>query len=207
MSNKRFFYILSGCLALLILLIGGAVYMGNSLIEKQAKKLVELRAQSLTIDAQQTSLIQAKKDIEQYTELNNIAKSIVPQDKDQAKTIREINKIAEDSGIELKAIAFQTSTLGQIQAAPKPVEGETAPATPAAPTITQVKPVQGISGVYSLEITISPARPISYRSFLSFLERLEANRRTAHVEKIGINPTPDGRNLTFTLTLNSYVKS
>jgi hypothetical protein len=206
MSNKRFFYVLSGCLTLLVLLIIGAVYMGNTLIEKQAKKLTELRAQSLTIDAQQTSLIQAKKDIEQYTELNNIAKSIVPQDKDQAKTVREINKIAEDSGIELKAIAFQTSNLGQVQATPKPVEGET-PTAPKAPAISQVKPVQGISGVYSLEITISPARPVTYRNFLTFLERLEANRRTAHVEKIAISPTPDGRNLTFTLTLNSYVKS
>jgi cell division protein FtsB len=203
MTPKRFFFVMTGSLVLLIGLIIASTVGGNMLLQKQSKKLVDLKAQNKVIEEQQTSLIQARKDIEKYKELNSIAKSIVPQDKDQAKTVREINKLAADSGIALKAITFQTSNLGQAPASAAP--GATKPATP---SISQVKPVDGIAGVYSQEITITPddKSPVAYRKFLTFLEKLESNRRTAHVNKITVNPTDDGSALTFVLTLNAYVK-
>lgn len=210
MTTKKVFYLLSAGLIILLGLIGASVYFGTSFIESQSKKLAEAKAQTMVIEQQQISLAQAKRDIEKYSELNMLAKTIVPQDKDQAKTVREIDKIARDNGINLKDISFQTSNLGQAApAAPRQSDGEgsAAPRTPVAPpTLTQVKPVPGINGVFALEIVISPADPISYRSFLNFLEDLEGNRRTAHVEKISINPSEDGRSLTFSLTLNAYVK-
>lgn len=208
MNPKRFFYVMIGSLCLLTILIIGGVFGGNQLLQKKSQKLVELKAQNKAIEEQQVSLLQAKKDIEKYSQLNAITKAIVPQDKDQAKTVREINAIANQNGITLKEVTFTNSTLGQAQAV-KPAEGSAgapAPATPAAPVITQVKPVEGIKGVFSLEITITPKEAIAYNNFLSFLEGLEQNRRTAHVSKISINPTKDGRSLTFSLTLNAYVK-
>lgn len=207
MTPKRLFYIMCGLLALLIILTIGGTVFGNSLIQKKSHKLTELKAQNKAVEEQQVSLIQAKKDVEKYSQLNAITKAIVPQDKDQAKTVREINTIANQNGISLKEVNFTTSTLGQ--AVPKPAESSAATSTtptPAAPSITQVKAVDGIKGVYSLEITISPSEPISYNNFLAFLEALEKNRRTAHVSKISINPSKDGKTLTFTLTLNAYVK-
>jgi hypothetical protein len=205
MTPRRFFFIMVGLLSLFIILIFGGTFAGNSLLQNKSKKLLELKAQNKAIEEQQVSLIQAKKDIEKYAPLNEITRSIVPQDKDQAKTVREINKIAEDNGIALKEIRFTTSTLGQ--AAPKAAEGSTGSTpTSTAPAITQVRPVEGITGVYSLEITISPARSVSYESFLRFLEGLEQNRRTAHVAKVAINPSKVDNSLTFTLTLNAYVK-
>ena len=146
-----------------------------------------------------------KSNIEKYKELNSIAKSIVPQDKDQAKTVREINKLAAESSIALKAITFQTSNLGQAQST---TNAGGSGAKPATPSISQVKPVDGIPGVYSQEITITPddKSPVPYRKFLTFLEKLESNRRTAHVQKITINPGDDGSTLIFVLTLNAYVK-
>lgn len=203
MTPKRFFFVMTGVLCLLIILIIGGAVGGNSLIQKKSQKLVVLKAESKAIEEQQVSLIQAKKDVEKYSPLNEITKAIVPQDKDQAKTIREINNIAAASRIELKDIIFSTSNLGQ--AAPKAAEGAPA-AAPVAPAITQVKPVDGIKGVFSLEITISPTGSVSYPDFLTFLEGLENNRRTAHVSKISINPSKDGKSLSFTLTLNAYVK-
>lgn len=207
MTPKRFYYVMIGINALLIILVLSGVFFGNQLLKQQSSKLRAIKTQTKVIDEQQISLTQAKKDIEKYTELNTISRSIVPQDKDQAKTVREISKIAEESGITLKVINFQSSNLGQTVIAPPVVEGE-APKVPAAPPISQIKPVDGIPGLFALEIIISPEAktPIPYRDFLTFLEKLENNRRTAHVDKIIINPTTDGSALTFTLTLNSYVK-
>lgn len=207
MTPKRFFFVMTGVLCLLVILIIGGAVGGNSLIQKKSHKLVDLKAQNKAIEEQQISLIQAKKDVEKYSQLNSITKAIVPQDKDQAKTIREINNIASANGIELKDVIFSTSNLGQAAAAaPKTTDAAPATSAPVAPSITQVKPVEGIKGVYSLEVTISPVRSISYPAFLAFLEGLESNRRTAHVSKISINPSKDGKSLTFSLTLNAYVK-
>jgi hypothetical protein len=212
MNPRRFFMVMLACLSISGLLIVGAVLGGNIVFKQQAKKLNDLKVQSKVIEDQQTSLIKAKKDIETYSELDTIAKSVVPQDKDQAKTVREITAIAAANHIELKAITFPASTLGQaVPKAAKPAEGEasSAPKTPTMPTtLTQAKVVDGIPGVYALEVTITSVedRPILYGDFLAFLGDLESNRRTAHVEKININPTSDGRHLSFVLTLNAYVK-
>ena len=47
-----------------------------------------------------------------YSPLEKIAKIVVPQDKDQAKAVLEIVKIAGESGIKPTAINFPVSTLG-----------------------------------------------------------------------------------------------
>lgn len=208
MNSKRIFFIMAGVVGLLSVLAIGGLILGNSVLGKQGKKLLALKLEDRIIEEQQAALVAATKEIEQYADLEKIAKSVVPQDKDQARTIREINNIAEQSGIKLKTINFQTSSLGQ--AAPKPTASDEATgATPlvAAPPLTQVKAVEGIPGVYSLELSISPIenQGISYAKFLDFLERLEKNRRTAHVAKIAVIPQPNGT-ISFSLTLNVYVK-
>lgn len=135
----------------------------------------------------------------------------MPQDKDQAKTVREINAIALESGVRLQQISFSASNLGE--AAPKTpatTEGEATPksATATQPSISQVKPVQGIKDVFGLEINVSSgdANPVSYYRFIQFLERLESNRRTAHVSNINVVPTENRDEVTFSLVLTAYLK-
>lgn len=206
MKPKKFFYILLGLFVLLMIIIFGAAAYGNTVLEKKSEKLVEQKALKKAADMQESSLVQAKKDIERYKELDQITRSVVPKDKDQAKTVREITKIAEESGIALKSVTFQSSTLGQANAA-TPSATPAQPGAPASPApISQLKPVDGIPGVYSLEITITPQdnQGITYYQFLQFLEKLEGKRRTAHVDRISITPTDKGLN--FSLTLKAYVK-
>ena len=209
MTTKRFYFVMIGLNILTAILVVGVVFWGNGLIDAQAKKLQEVKTEARLIDQQQISLVQAKKDIEKYTELNSIAKSIVPQDKDQAKTVREISKLATESGIAIKDIRFQTSNLGQVvPKATTSTEGSDSAKTPATPPISQVKTIDGISGVYALELMIisQETQPTTYSDFIKFLEKLENNRRTAHVDKISIKPLNGGGAITFTLTLNAYVK-
>lgn len=218
MTPKKFYYGMIGLNVALILVIASATYFGTQLLHKQSEKLVVAKTENKVLENQQVSLSQAKKDIEKYNELNLIAKSIVPQDKDQARTIREINKIAGESGIKLKTISFQSSNLGAAAPAaqtqnPATQNGTaTTPATtapaPAAPTITQVKPVEGISGVFGLEIIVNSleTEPVPFNNLVTFLSKLESNRRTAHVTKINVSPKNNGRAVSFSLTLNAYVK-
>lgn len=221
MNSKRVYYLMIGGI---VLLVGGlftTVYFGNKLLSAKSQKLVSLKLDNRILDEQQTALTQANKDIEKYTELDKIAKTIVPQDKDQAQTVREIVKIADQSGVKLSAINFPSSTLGQPTPKTTTTQDDTStnkknandtptkPATPATPPVTQVKPVDGMPGVYVMEVTLQQdsSKPVPYSRFIDFLQRLEQNRRTAQVSSITVQPNVQDRTkLTFTLTVNVYIK-
>ncbi len=222
MSARKVFYGLVVGNFLLCGLIVGAAILGNVVYKKQFAGLSELKARSQVLEQQSISLIKAKQDVEQYSELNDITKQIVPQDKDQARTVREIIKIAQESGVTLSSVSFEPSSLGDSRPSAPPSSEDSnsssdsssspqeAANSPSATSkaLTQVQPVSGIPGVFSLGITIQTDdnNAVSYEQFLTFLEKLESNRRTAHVGKISIVPESGGANVTFSLTLNAFVK-
>lgn len=220
MSARKVFYGLVVASFLLCGLLIGTAVLGNNIFKKQFEKLSDLKARNQVLEQQSLSLIKAKQDIEKYSELNDITTEIVPQDKDQARTVIEINRIAQESGIRLSGITFEPSTLGDSRpATPAPsdssdgTDSSTAPEQAATPTatnkaLTQVKPVAGIPGVYSLGILIQTDETdsVSYEKFLTFLEKLESNRRTAHVGRISIKPANGGADVTFSLSLNAFVR-
>lgn len=200
MNSRKYFYILSGILFLFICAIIAGTVVANMLLQKQSKKLSVLKVENESLEIQQNALIQAKADVEKYSDLDKITKSVVPQDKDQAKTVREIVTIAGQNNIPIKSVSFQTSTLGDAAGS-----GAVAPGTPKIP-VSQVKPVEGISGVYTLEVQVGSDGKVSYQNFLKFLDGLEKNRRTAHVTGISLDPSDNGTKLVFNLTLNAYLK-
>lgn len=214
MNSKRVYYAMIGMMGITVLLIMATVLLGDKLLHKQSEKLINLKLDNQVIDAQQTALGQAKKDIEKYSELEATAKQIVPQDKDQARATREIINLANQAGIKIANIGFPASTLGQpvIKPATPSANNQTAPTTPVAPTtpsVTQVKPVEGIKNLLQLDITVTsdPANPTTYISLIDFLTRLEQNRRTAQVSQISIHPDAKDRNsLNFTLTITLYIR-
>ena len=199
MTSKKLFFILIGILVLLAAITGGGVYLGNNFLKERTQEIVSLKAQSLALDEQQRSLVKAKQDINVHSDLENIAKVIVPQEKDQARTVREITRFAEESGVGISSITFPASTLGQ----------QTTGKRPAASAKSQVEPVEGIPGVSRLEITVQSdtASPVLFTSLLDFLERLEQNRRTSHVTNLTVTPSSNNRNfVTFSLIINVYIK-
>lgn len=199
MKAKQHFFVLVGIFVVILLAIGGLVYEGNQQLSKEATKLAQLKGDSQTLDTLQTTLAKNKKDIAKYSELNTIAATIVPQDKDQAEAVREIVNLANQSGFSPSSITFPTSTLGSLQ-----VGG---PKTPAG--LTQLTPVKTISGLYSLQITVTQdsSNPVPYNQFISFLQKLEQNRRTAQVTSINVTPDPQHPSVvSFILIMNEYIK-
>jgi uncharacterized membrane protein len=198
MKAKQLYLILISCCCLIIVLFFGVAYGANKLLAGQANKLSTLRALNGAVQGQQTGLITDKEDVAKYGNLNTIAASIVPQDKDQAEAVQQIVNIANASGIPaLTSISFPASTLGiTTSGSPKP-------------NMTQLTPVSGISGVYNLGITItqSNTHSVPYANFLKFLSGLEQNRRTAEVTSISIDPDAvNPGDVSFTLVINEFIK-
>jgi hypothetical protein len=199
MNSKKLYSILVAALVVAGLGLFGSVYYANSILSSKSSELVDLRASKQSKEQQEKQLVKAKDDIKTYSDLNEIAKSVVPQDKDQAKTVGEIVELASQSGIRrLGSITFPPSTLGGTTKSVKTSKG-----------LTQVTPVKGLPGVYELQITVSQPTtdPVSYGSFINFLSKLERNRRTAQVSSINVQPDAARSDLvSFTLVLNEYIK-
>jgi hypothetical protein len=195
MNSKRLYFLLLTGFVLLVLVTAGVAYGANTLLGSQSKKLAEAKATTQALTNQESQLKKNKNDVLKYGELNKIAQSIVPQDKDQAEAIREITNLARESGIgQLSSITFPASTLGTTTAGSK---------------LTQVTPVKGISGVYDLQITVTQdsSRKVSYDTFITFLSKLEQNRRTAQVSSITVQPdSKDPSMVSFTLVLDEFIK-
>ncbi len=193
MSSKRLYFTLLAVVCLLAVGLVGGAYGAAQLLATQSKQLVANRKQVAVLSQDQAELSKARQDIAKYQNLATIAKSVVPQDKDQAQTVSQIVSIASANGIVLSSITFPNSTLG----------GATNGA------LSQLLPVKGVPGVYNLQLTVASdnSHLVDYTKFIAFLEALEHNRRTAEVTSVEIQPDSKNRGtLSFTLVLNEYIK-
>ena len=214
MNSKRTYFLMLGLIALLTLSIFGGAYGTRQVLTTKSMELVDLKAQVEGYNRQQLGLIKAKKDIVTYDELFKIAKVIVPENKNQAETVRQIVKLAADNTIKLGSISFPSSSLGtgptgatgptgktSLSAAPKVAIGKA--------DLSQLTPVVGSPGVYVLPINVASdsSQPASYPQLIKFLSALENNRLTAEVTTVNIVPDSTAPNrFSFTLSLNSYIK-
>jgi len=152
MNSKKMFYVMLLTLLISIGSVGGVTYIGNKFMTEQSKKLSELKLESKLIEQQATSLRKANKDIQQYSELNNIAKQIVPQDKDQARAVRELYEIAKEQNIKISSITFPSSDLGSSTKSKQP--STPSPSTSSTSKITQAEAVPDIPGVYKIQTNV-----------------------------------------------------
>ncbi|HSX45006.1 MAG TPA: hypothetical protein VLF39_02770 [Candidatus Saccharimonadales bacterium] len=208
MNSKRVYYILVGTLVLLGFGATASVILGNNWLENQTKNLVKLKLDNKILDDQQTALVRANSDITKYADLEKIAKTIVPQDKDQARVVREIVNIANGDGIPIQSISFPSSTLGQ-SVSSSSSSSSTSSTIPKSSGLSQLKAVTGTTGLYELEITVQSDtnKPVTYPQLINFLSQLEQNRRTAQVNGITVTPNTVNRKLiTFSLDINVFIK-
>ena len=210
MTSKKFFFLQMGIISLLFILLIASTLVITNMLKTKSNDLVALKAKSGALDLQKEALAKAKKDIQAYDELYKIAKTIVPEDKSQAEAVRQIVKIAQINGVNLATINFPASTLGNGISS---VNGSGSATTPVPQTnkksLSQLQPVKSIPGVYLMQITVNSDvnKPVPYSKFIDFLTGLESNRRTAQVSNISIQPDANNKNnISFTLTINQYIK-
>jgi hypothetical protein len=197
MTTKQFHYFLIGFLVVAAFSILVAANEANSLLITQSGDLIKAKAKVTALDKEQQQLVVDKQQINKYQSLNQIAKAVVPQDKNQAEAVREIVNLAAQSGIpQLSSITFPASTLGGVSSG-------------SSKGITQVTSVSGIPGVFDLPITVSQdaTNPVNYSNFLNFLSSLEKNRRTAVMKSITVEPKPTNpSDVSFTLVIEEFIR-
>jgi hypothetical protein len=212
LDSKNLRLLLIGGLALAVILFIICAFAGLSIVGGKSRQLVSLKAQSQTADNQLSNLEQSKKQVEKYAYFKTVAKTVIPNDKDQAESVVEIFQMADQSGISIQSITFPASSLGLTTSTTATQQDATKTST--ANAITQAKPVSGIPGLYSLELTITPdssntvpaSKKITYDKMLDFLARIENNRHTAQITQVNIQPGTSGQSFTFTLTVNIFIK-
>lgn len=101
MSAKRVYLLLLIGLGLTFVGLAGATYAVGGMLQAKARTLADKKAEVSVLTGQQSSLAQAKRDIVRYADLEKITDSIVPQDKDQAQTVRELTNIAAANKVNL----------------------------------------------------------------------------------------------------------
>jgi hypothetical protein len=216
LTSKNLRLILIGSLVALTVAFFAITIFGLSVLSSKSQSLVNLKAQSQTAYAQLFNLVQSKKDVEKYAYFKTVAQTVIPNDKNQAQAVLEINQMANNSGIAIQSITFPASTLGLgVNALSSTASATNAAAsTSAQSALTQAKPVPGTPGLYSLELTITPeagkdvplAQQVTYPKMLDFLQRIENNRHTAQISQVSISPASDSTSLSFTLVINIFIK-
>jgi hypothetical protein len=219
MNSKRVHLLLIGLLLSAVAVLIGGTYGINSLLESQSQQVVAVKAKVNALQQQQTNLTRSKKEIAKYAELYSITKTIVPENKDQAETVRQIVKIANQNSISIGSITFPASTLGANGPKTPPAAASgSAPVVPTKPlsgagdtkiNLSQLQKVPSIQGVYVLQINMESDkdRAVTYPQLISFLDGIEHNRLTAEVTNIEITPSTDKPGtFTFSLILNGYIK-
>ena len=209
MNAKRTRLLMFASLGALFVVFIAVIFIGSSILTHKSKDVINLKLQSTVLDNQLTSLAQAKKDVNQYAYFNQVAKTVIPSDKDQAQAVLDIFHLATQSGIMIQSITFPASNLGS--------NGSSATGSSSS-AISQAKPVEGIKGLYSVELNITPltgaqvpaGENVTYAKFLNFLGHIENNRRTAQITQVNIQPVnnsgePSGY-INFTLTINIFIK-
>ena len=206
---------LIGSLAVLTVAFFGTAFFGLSVLSSKSQSLVKLKSQSQNTENRLSNLEQAKKEVDKYNYFKAVAKTVIPSEKNQAEAVLEIYQMAQQSGISIQSITFPASTLGQSTGTPAagaPTDATSAAA--ASKALTQAKPVSGIAGLYSLELTITPdsskdvppSLQVTFPKMLDFLKHIENNRHTAQITQVGIQPATDSQTLSFTLTINIFIK-
>jgi hypothetical protein len=213
MSPKKVYFAMIGVFVLLSIMTVATVGYGNDLLQKKGDELMQQKLDNATLESQQLALARAKSDIRKYEQQEEVAKNIVPREKNQAHTINELVALSRAANVQLSNISFPSSNLGQV--APRPAatpseDGETpAAAAPKPPSETQVTPVKGLKDVYQLDVTIQSdnSRPSRYTDLLNFLSMLESRPFIGQVSSVTIQPTSDDRSqVNFTIILSVYIK-
>lgn len=215
LDSRHMRLLLIGGLIAMIAVFISVMFLGLSALSGKSDALVNLKAQSQADDTELLNLEQAKKDVEKYSYFKAVAKTVIPNDKDQAEAVSEIFQFAKQAGIRIQNITFPTSSLGlNTSSLGTAAQDATTPAA-TSKAISQAKPVTGISGLYSLELTISPQNgndvppsfQVTYPKVLAFLKSIEDNRRTAQITQVVIQPPSSAdQSLSFTLTTNIFIK-
>lgn len=182
MSPKKFFFIVLGIISVLILLGGGGYYLAYTKIQSTSIDLSKQLANQVAVEDQLTTIRRLE-----YT-YNRDVKPIIPlidqalpRTKNQTEILSQLQRIANESGLELTGVSFPTAS-----------------GLPS--NLSQT--VQSGS-VLALPITFQLSG--SYAELQSFLTRAENLSRFTNVTNLAVSRPDKTKPITYSMTLNAYI--
>lgn len=209
MTAKKLYFSMIGLLVVFIIAAGAMIYFGTSFMKKSSESLVNAKLDNYAAEEQERNFVKAKKDLEKYKDLSALVAKILPKDKDQARAVSELYKMAAESNISIDKIQFPSSTLGQKVTTPTTgSDASKTTTTPTTPTntVTQAKAVEGLKSVLGIDIEIASGKNLKYEDMIKFLQKIESNRRSMQVKKIVVHPDLEKNVLNFEVTITTFVK-
>lgn len=190
MNAKKLYMILVGGIIGLSVVSLALLYVAGLIMQKSANNLVSVKLDNLALDEQEKAYLQARKDLEKYKDLAATIENVLPKSKDQARAVREIYKIGDESNIAIDKISFSSSTLGQKTSSVSTSSKSTTQ------VLSQAKAVDGMPGVLGVDMDMalrsskSSKSYISYSDLLNFLQKVELNRRSMQIKKLSVEVDP-----------------
>ena len=190
-----------------IILSGYLVHYASGWLENSSQDLAKLRTDVYVLTEKSKYLDTEKRYLDSHSPEINTLDSVLPKDKDQAKVIKQLESIADKSGIKFDSISFPTSSLGSSTQIAKPTTTDSATTNntniseaPPKPSkvISQATPLKDIPGVQTIEITLGalsskdskPGAGMRYPEMISFIKQLERNQRIIQTQSIQIGQAP-----------------
>lgn len=197
MTPKKFFYVLLGLLAIIIVVFGLGFKFGLAKIDEEKEDIATVKAQISAVDEKLAITIATQTKLEQLDFIDAIANEVLPQEKFQPELVSQIYKLADQNDITIVSMTFSNQNITESGGAV------------VIPKVTQATPLKDAPGVYTLPVVLNANG--SYDDLLNLLEDIETNRRKMQVQSIKITPVKDsdGRltgRFTLTITLDVYVK-
>lgn len=205
MNHQRIYFGMIGLLIISFFVSIFGTYEINNILNSKSGALASQQTKITSLNSEQLALLNAKSELKKYASLYNIAQSVVPQNKDQTQTVRQIINIAAANNIIIGSITFPSSNLGST------ISSSVSTVSIGNPNLSQLVKVPAIPGVYTLPITITSSsaanQSSTFNEFIGFLQGLENNRQTAQVTSLLITPNSQNPNdITFNISLNIYIK-
>lgn len=217
-NAKRLSYVLGALLFLQAVGMISLAVFANSWLTSKSENIVTLKLDTALLEAKQEVNQQALVDLDKYEATRVLLEKIVPKSKDQAKTIGELQTIAEETGVTIGTMTFPASELGNSTTNVAVVGTSLSAAASNTNAVSQAKPVSNIPGLLGIEVSLSQidkkGQPsgtgTSYKQLIAFLEAVEKNRRTMQIKTLQVLPikssTGSISGYSLTLTMNIFVK-
>jgi len=176
-KQKRTFFVLSFLLILIIGGIIGSTFYAVGYMRKKSQAISDIKAQNDLFDERSVAAQVSKKQLVQYKSFDAVADRILPKDKAQSNSLVELNKLANNQGLNVLAITYSDG---------KPAAGTaaTTTTTTTAPKLSQTFPVDGLPNILGMQVNVTYSNAIPYAKLLSYLDSIEKNQRKIQVTSL-----------------------
>ena len=182
-NARRIFYLLIAINIILVGAIAATFILANNIAGSKSKSIAYTKADIESNEQAISNLQTLERTVSQNKEIEEIAKKVLPQDKEQSAALAELDKFSKTSGVGIKQISFTPGKGGGL----------------VAPTS-----LKGVS-VISVNVHCDAAR---YDQLLSLLKLIENNQRRMQVTSVALTPSEitQGKLDKIDLALEIYLK-